>query len=179
VKTMEAPMQNRVHSHKDRRCWIAANMILAALLSASPAGAQFETETSKKLCGLVQPADLMVLLKASKPPTLTPRMYTCMCMAPEKGKPPAYLSISLVQAEKGESPEQAFTRMRAHAMKDARVLHTRDESGIGDHAFAYFQEGVQGLFVVFTKGQGIIFMSSPYSDLDTLRPIVKKAVAAY
>jgi hypothetical protein len=159
-----------------------ALMTALALSGARPLAAQFATPTSKKLCALLQPADLTVLLKTPTPAPGQEFGNQCRWSSTSNvnGKVSTItFAIRLAPPSSGETSEQAFTRQRTGHMRDARVIHTRDESGMGDQAYSWYQDPIQAYFFVLTKGQLLTFWVTGSGDVDALRPVVKKALAAY
>lgn len=161
-------------------------VVMAAVIVASapsrPLAAQMSTPTSKKLCALLQPADLAVLLKTPHPEPGTEFGNQCHWgwTATVNGKFTSMMfQVRLAPPDKGETSEQSFTRQRDKAMHDVRVIHTRDESGIGDRAYSFYQDPIQACFFVYTKGQLLTFWVNGSGDVDALRPVVIKAVSAY
>jgi hypothetical protein len=157
-------------------------LLAASLLGTQPLAAQFETPVNKKLCALVQPADLTQLLQTPQPAAGRGMGNQCQWMSvlTVNGQTKRIvLSITTVEPNKGETPEQAYTRLHAKDMAARKAIDTQDETGIGDQAYSWFQDGLQAHFVVYTKGQLLRFWTMSTSDRDALRAVVKKAVAAY
>jgi hypothetical protein len=148
---------------------LSASVVLALLLfSAQPLHAQADA------CGMLKPAELTALLGPS--PTPTPHPNSCLW----KGADGTHkLSLAKMKAT-GARAEMAFMGAHQNAGGSGTVS---DEAGLGAKAFATLTSIGVALTVLkqgrlmqmqyYTGGQG-----TP-KDLDTLRPVAKKAVAAF
>jgi hypothetical protein len=129
-------------------------VLMATLLVASrPLAGQEGSETSKKLCALLRPADLTALFTTSdiSPGWGAGNRCTWGAQSVKHGniRPLASggvyliggvgyymkLDITLTEPKKGETAEQSFVHLRQNAMAGGR--HPTDETGIGDRAYSY------------------------------------------
>ena len=142
----------------------------ALLLSTQPLRAQADA------CSMLKPADLTPLLGAT--PAATPNPSSCLWKA---GDGTRKLSLSKMKAT-GPSAEMAFMGARQGASRGGEGKVT-DETGIGDKAFAALTSfGVA--FVVLKQGRVMQLQyytggEGTAKDVDALRPVAKKAVAAF
>lgn len=148
---------------------LPASLALASLLlSARPLQAQADA------CGMLKPAELNALLGPG--PTPTPHANSCLW----KGADGAHkLSLAKMKAT-GPAAEMAYMGARQNAGRSGTVS---DEAGLGAKAFATLTSFGVALTVLkqgrvmqmqyYTGGQGTA------KDLDALRPVGRKAVAAF
>src|SRR5579872_2109289 len=151
---MEVPITNHLRKFATPTTVIMVFVGLGCFSCSRPLVAQSPLE-KPKFCSVLQPADLTVLLTASKPPDVGGMGAQCMWATSE---PISYLKMQVGAPTRDQTAEQAFTTNRANSMKSGAASYTRYESGIGDRAFSWFVPG-QATFVVLTKGQLVSFLA--------------------
>ena len=127
-------------------------------------------------CGLLKPADLTTLLGG----TVVAKPVGNACNWSTASGTKKLLSIAPKAA--GPAAAMAFAGARKGAAKGGAVTVT-DETGLGDKAFASLTSF--GVVVMMLK-QGRMLQLQYHAgaagtakDLDTLRPVAKKAIAAF
>ena len=140
------------------------------LCSAPPVRAQADT------CGMLKPADLTALLGGS--PTATPHPNACIW---NSGDGARKLSLTKMKAT-GPAAEMSFAGARQGAAHGGKTTVT-DEPGLGDKAFSTLQSF--GVAMVLLK-EGRMMQLANYTPAagapkgaDALRPVAKKAIAAF
>lgn len=125
-------------------------------------------------CALLKPADLTALLGGT--PIATNIRGNCNWAASGSTKK----LIALKYKHTGSAAEMAFAGARKNSSKGGKVT---DETGLGDKAFSTTSSfGVT--MMVIKQGRLIQLMlmtgqAGTAKDLDALRPVAKKAIAAF
>ena len=126
-------------------------------------------------CALLKPADLTTLLGGT--PSANPNAGGCSWTV--SGSTRKLLAIKYRAT--GPAAEMAFAGARGNAGKDGEVV--TDEAGLGDKAFSNLTSF--GVVVVMLK-QGRLLQLQYWTraagtakDLAALRPVAKKAIAAF
>jgi hypothetical protein len=155
-------------------------IVAALVLATRPVVAQ----SGSKFCQLLHAADVAALLKTTnvQPPMGPMAGFECgWGPVPGKGQPATAFYISEQPLEKGHTGEQDYVAFRKEKLEVNFMMHVHDESGVGDRAFSYYQ--TQGLgsasFAVLTRGHFLVLWTMGTADVDALRPVVHKAIAAY
>ena len=129
-------------------------------------------------CALLKAGDVAPLLGGTPTPAASPEKMVCTW----KGANAKRKLIVIAYKDMGVPGEAAFMGARSNARED-KDIKTTDETGIGERALSA-QASFGAFFIVlkngrmlqlqyWTGGQGTV------QDVATLRPIVKKAVAAF
>jgi hypothetical protein len=125
-------------------------------------------------CALLKPSDLTTLLGGT--PIAKPNMGNCSWST--SGSKRKLMAIKYKAA--GPGAEMAFAGMRNNVAKDGKVT---DEAGIGDKAFAATASfGVALMMLKHGRLLQLQYMTGAAGtakDLGMLRPVAKKAVAAF
>ena len=126
-------------------------------------------------CALLQPADLTTLLGGTS--IAKPNAGGCIWTASGNTRK----LVALKYRATGPAAEMAFAGARGNAGKDGTVI--TDESGLGDKAFASLPSFGVAL-VMLKKGrllqlQYLTGAAGTAKDLEALRPVAKKAIAAF
>jgi hypothetical protein len=129
-------------------------------------------------CALVKASDAASLLSRSPTQTPTPEGMACVWKSADKKRKLAVLTYK----NRGVPPEAAYmgARKGAEAGGDAKVS---DETGLGDRAFSG-EVSFGAVFVVLKKGRLLQLQywtggQGTDKDVVALRPVVRKAVAAF
>lgn len=153
-------------------------IVFGAMLTLSPLtvhGAPPAPLAAKSdLCALLTPDDLTTLLGGT--PIAKPNKDACSWTA--SGSTKKFMAVK--SPNTGMAAEMAFASARKNAAKGGTVSN---EAGLGDNAFAYL--GPVGVVLVIIKQGQLIQMqyrteaAGTAKDLDALRPVAKKVMAAY
>ena len=145
-----------------------------SLLIGSGFSAAIAAPNSDDACALLKPADLTTLLGGT--PIATNNRGNCSWTASGSTKKLLVLKYKIA----GPGAEMAFAGMRKNIAKGDKVT---DEAGFGDKAFA--SQASFGVVMMIIK-QGRLLQLQYHTgaagtakDLNALRPIAKKAVAAF
>ena len=153
-----------------RAALLLGGLVLGLLLfSAQPLRAESDG------CALLKPADLTTLLGGT--PIAKPDAGTCSWTA--SGSTRKLLAAKLTST--GPAAEMAFAGARQGAAKGGKVV--TDEAGLGDKAFAVLESFGVAL-VMFKQGRLLQLQywtgaAGTAKDLQALRPVAKKAIAAF
>lgn len=149
-----------------------------AMLMLSPlavhAAPPVPVEAKSDICALLTPDDLTTLLGGT--PIAKPGADGCNWTAPGSTKK----LIAVKFPNEGMSSEMAFSTARKNAVKSGPV---NKEDGIGDNAFSRL--GKVGVVMMMIKNGRLIQMQyrteapGTPKDLDLLRPVAKKVIAAF
>lgn len=138
--------------------------------AAPPAPVEAKTD----ICALLTPDDLTTLLGGA--PIAKPGVDACSWTASGSTKK----LIAVKSPNKGMEAEMTFSTARKNAVKNGPVTK---EDGIGDNAFSRL--GQVGVVLVMIKQGHLIQMQyrteaqGTPKDLDMLRPVAKKVIAAF
>jgi hypothetical protein len=126
-------------------------------------------------CALLKPADLTTLLGGT--PTANPNASGCNWTASGSARK----LVAIKYKATGQAAEMAFTGFRGNVARNGAVV--TDEAGLGDKAFASLESF--GVAMVMVK-QGRLLQLQYWTgaagtakDLQALRPVAKKAIAAF
>jgi hypothetical protein len=153
-----------------RAALLLGGLVLGLLLfSAQPLRAESDG------CTLLKPADLTTLLGGT--PIANPNAGGCSWTVSGSTRK----LVAIKYRATGPAAEMAFAGARGNAGKDGEVV--TDEAGLGDKAFSNLTSF--GVAVVMFK-QGRLLQLQYWTgaagtakDLDALRPVAKKAIAAF
>ena len=149
-------------------------LVTLALLMPHPGPLHAQTDA----CALLTAADVAPLLGGTPTHTSTPQGQACTWT----GTKAAHRLLVLAIKSRGVPGEAAYmgARKNAGVDEDSKVS---DETGIGDRAFSG-QMSFGAVFIVLKKGRLLQLQywtggQGTSQDVDALRPVVKKAVAAF
>jgi hypothetical protein len=133
---------------------------------------------STDACGLLKAVDVAPLLGGTPANTPSPEGMVCTW----KGADAKRKLLLITYKNKGVPGEFAFMGARQSAQADEGAKLS-DETGIGDKAFSV-QTSFGGVFIALKQGRMIqlqYWTGAPGTtqDIAALRPVVKKAVAAF
>jgi hypothetical protein len=154
-----------------RAALLLGGLVLGLLLfSAQPLRAESDG------CALLKPADLTTLLGGT--PIANPNAGGCIWTV--SGSTKKLVAINKYKAN-GPAAEMAFAGARGNAGKGGDVV--TDEAGLGDKVFSNLASFGVALMVL---KQGRLLQLQYWTgaagtakDLDALRPVAKKAIAAF
>jgi hypothetical protein len=159
-----------IESIPRRAALLLGGLVLGLLLfSAQPLQAESDG------CALLKPVDLTTLLGGT--PIATSNQGGCIWTASDSARK----LIAIKYRATGPAAEMAFAGARGNAGKDGKVVN--DEAGLGDKAFASLESFGVAL-VMFKQGRLLQLQYWPGAagtakDLQALRPVAKKAIAAF
>jgi hypothetical protein len=148
-------------------------VLILAVWMLAPGALQAKTDA----CGLLKAADVAPLLGGTPTNTTTPEKMTCTWTGSNAKR--KLLILTYKEMVPGNVVFMG-ARQGAQGQEGAKVS---DESGIGDKAFSV-QESFGVVFMVFKQGRVLQLQywtggHGTSQDVAALRPVVKKAVAAF
>jgi hypothetical protein len=163
---------NMIKNFPRRAALLFGGIVLGLLLfSALPLQAESDG------CALLKPADLTTLLGGT--PIANPNAGACSWTV--SGSTRKLIAAKLKLRTAGLTAEMAFAAARQGAAKGGKVV--TEEAGLGDKAFASLESF--GVALVILK-QGRLLQIQYWTggpgtakDLGALRPVAKKAIAAF
>ena len=166
-----------MNAHTAKITWrhiliIGALALVVMMLHPEPLPAETDA------CALLTAADVAPLLGGTPTHTGTPQGQTCTWTGTNAGH-----KLLLLAYKNSRIPgEAAYMGARQNAGTDENAK-VKDETGIGDKAFSG-RMSFGAIFMVLKKGRLLQLQywtgsQGTSQDVDALRPVVKKAVAAF